>query len=172
MDLSVPDVYKSILTLNSDWKEFYGCVVEEEPHQIPEPLERLLYVGCFVDAGHGGNVITNRLHCGILLFVNNTLIKSFIKRQNTVESSMFDSDIVALRIARDMIMDIRIKLKLLGFPSPVQRMYSVIAMMLWITQASTNLPFLRSTIQSTTTMCVRHPQRGLCTLGRKAWQRI
>ena len=38
--------------------------------------------------------------------VNNDLIKYFRKRQNTFESSTFGSEIFALRIARDMIVDI------------------------------------------------------------------
>ena len=91
-------------------------MVEEGLHQIPEPLGRPVYVGCFVDADHVVNVITRRLYSGILLFVNNALIKSFRKRQNTVESSTFVSDLFELRIARDMIVEIRIKLKMFWVP--------------------------------------------------------
>ena len=48
--------------------------------------------------------------------MNNALIKSFSKRQNTVESSTFGSELVALRIARDLIVETRIKLKWIGVP--------------------------------------------------------
>ena len=116
MYLSVPDIYKYVFNLNTDWKGFYGNVVEEEPHQIPETLEKPVYVGCFVDGYHGGNVITRRSNSGILLFVNNALIKSFSKRQDKVKLSTFGSELVALRIARDMIMDIRTKFKMFGVP--------------------------------------------------------
>ena len=50
------------------------------------------------------------------MFVNNASIKSFRKRQNTVKSSMFGSELVTLRIARGMILEIRIKLKMFGVP--------------------------------------------------------
>ena len=50
------------------------------------------------------------------MFVNNALIKSFSKRQNTVELSKFVPELVALRIERDMIVEIGIKLKLFGVP--------------------------------------------------------
>ena len=83
---------------------------------MPEPLGRPVYVRCFVDADHGGNFIKRRLHSVILLFVNNTLTKSFRKRQNMVESSTFGSELVALKIVRDTIVDIRIKLKMFGVP--------------------------------------------------------
>ena len=38
MDASVPDVKKSVFNLNDDWKDFYLDIVEEDPHQISEPL--------------------------------------------------------------------------------------------------------------------------------------
>ena len=80
MDLSVPDVDESVINLNTDCKEFYKDVVEEDSHQMPEYLGSSVYVGCFV----GGKFITRHSHFGILLFVNNALINSFSKRQNTV----------------------------------------------------------------------------------------
>ena len=83
---------------------------------MPETLGRPVYVGYFVDADHGGNVITRRLHSRILLFINKSLIKSFIKRQNTVKSSTFGSELVELMIARDMIVEIIINLKCFGVP--------------------------------------------------------
>ena len=91
-------------------------MVEEDPHQIPEPLVKPVYAECFVDADHGLNVVTRRLHSKIFLFVNNALIKSFSKRQNTVKSSTFGPELVALRISRDMIVEIIIKLKMFGVP--------------------------------------------------------
>ena len=78
-------------------------MVGEDPHQIPKYLGRPVYVVCFVYVDHGDNVIIRYLHPIILLFVNNALIKSFIKRQNTVDSSTFGSELVVLKITRDMI---------------------------------------------------------------------
>ena len=51
-----------------------------------------------------------------IVFFNNSLIKSFSKRQNTVELSTFGPKLVPLRIERDLILEIRIKLKLFGVP--------------------------------------------------------
>ena len=109
MDPSVPDVDESVFNPNNYWKEFYGDVVEKDPHRISEPLGNPLYVGCFVNSDHRYNVITRRSHSGILLFDNSALIDSFGKRQNTVELSPFGSELVAMRITRDMIVKIRIK---------------------------------------------------------------
>ena len=60
------------------------------------------------------------------MFVNNALIKSFRKIQNTVELSTFDSEIVALRIERGMIVEIRIKFKMFGVPLDRSEIYSLI----------------------------------------------
>merc|ERR1712127_1017188 len=83
---------------------------------MPEPLGAPVDSTAFEDSDHAGNVITRRSHTGILLFVNNALIRSFSKRQNTVESSTYGSELVALRIARDLIVALRIKLKSIGVP--------------------------------------------------------
>ena len=44
------------------------------------------------------------------------LNRSFIKRQKIVKSSMFVSELIALRIARDMIVGTIIKLKMFEVP--------------------------------------------------------
>ena len=48
--------------------------------------------------------------------MNNALIKSFSKQQNTVESSTYGSELVALRIARDTAVEMRLKLMSVGVP--------------------------------------------------------
>jgi hypothetical protein len=83
---------------------------------MPEPLGRPVTISCFVDANHAGNVVTRWLHSGVLIFLMNEPIIWFSKRQNTVESSSFGSEFVAARIARDLIVSLRIKLRMFGCP--------------------------------------------------------
>lgn len=114
-----PEIVKtdeSCFSPDADWKEFYGDVQEEDPPNMPEPLGKPVKITCFVDADHAGNTVTRRSHTGVLIFVNNAPIISYSKRQNTVESSTFGSELVAMRIARDMIVALRIKLKMFGVP--------------------------------------------------------
>ena len=73
-------------------------------------------IRAWVDANHAGNLANRRSHSGILIYVNNALIMSYSKRQNTVESSSFGSELVALRIATDMIEALRYKLRCFGIP--------------------------------------------------------
>jgi hypothetical protein len=71
---------------------------------------------CFVDSDHAGCRLTRRSHTGVLIFVNNAPILWHSKRQNTVESSMFGSEFVALQMAVDMIEGLRYKLRMMGVP--------------------------------------------------------
>jgi hypothetical protein len=48
--------------------------------------------------------------------VQNASIFWFSKRQNTVESSSFGSEFVALRVAKDVLVALRYKLRMFGVP--------------------------------------------------------
>ena len=94
--------------------------MKEDSPQIPEPLGEPILKSRCVDSDHASNTVTRRSHTEILLFIcDGLVIVAFSKRHNTVESaSTFGSELVlvALRIARDKIVAIRIKLKFIGAP--------------------------------------------------------
>ena len=73
------------------------------PETQGHPVIISAFVDAFVDANHAGNLVTWHSHTGIFIFVQNTLIIWFSKRQNTVEAAMFGSEFVALRICKEMI---------------------------------------------------------------------
>ena len=45
MDPSVPNADGSVFNIDADWKELYGDMVEEDPHQISESLGKPVYFG-------------------------------------------------------------------------------------------------------------------------------
>ena len=57
-----------------------------------------------------------RSHTAILLFVQNSPILWLSRQQNTVETSTFGSEFVALRTARGLIISMRYKLRMFGIP--------------------------------------------------------
>ena len=65
---------------------------------------------CFVDASHGGEYYTRRSHTGYIIYLNNSPILWFSKKQNTVETSTFGAELVAMQIAMESIRALRIKL--------------------------------------------------------------
>ena len=110
-----PDIDESVFKAG-DWSEFYGDIAEEDPPNMPIPLGESVIMSCFVDADHAGNKVTRRSHTGIFILVNNAPITVYSKRQNTCESSTHGSELVAMRLARDLISALRIKLKWFGIP--------------------------------------------------------
>ena len=112
---TIPTLDETVFHHN-DWIDFYGHVVEEDPPNMPVPLGNVIQMSCFVDADHAGNKITRRSHTGIFILLNNTPVIAFSKQQNTCKSSTYGSELVAMRIARDMISALRIKLKCFGIP--------------------------------------------------------
>ncbi len=75
-----------------------------------------MVTSCFVDADHAGCRVTRRSHAGVLIFVNWAPILWFSKGQNTVESSTFGSEFVAMRIPIKMIEGLPYKLRMMGVP--------------------------------------------------------
>ena len=86
------------------------------PGHAPKPHGNVVSTHCFVDADHAGNRITRRSQTGILIFVNRAPIIWYSKRQNTVETSTFGSEFVAMRIAVELIEALRYKLRMFGIP--------------------------------------------------------
>lgn len=97
-------------------REVYTDAEDEVPPCMPKPLGKEVNINLFVDADHAGNRVTRRSHTGILLYVNMAPIMWYSKRQNTVETSTFGSEFIALRIATEMNESMRYKLKMFGVP--------------------------------------------------------
>jgi len=69
-----------------------------------------------VDADHAGCKVTRRSHTGVLIFVNRAPILWYSKRQNTVETSTFGSEFIAMKTAVEMTEGLRYKLRMMGIP--------------------------------------------------------
>ena len=96
--------------MKCDWLEFYPEAKEVTPPDAPEPLSVPVVMAAFMDANHAGYKATRRSHTGVIIFLNNALILWFSKRQTTVESSTFGSEIVAMQIAIELVEGLRYKL--------------------------------------------------------------
>ena len=99
-----------------DWSEFYPDAAEAIPKDAPEARGKAVSMFCFCDDDHAGCKQTRKSHTGVIIFINRAPILWYSKRQNTVETSTFGSEIVALRIAIEMIKGLRYKLRMMGVP--------------------------------------------------------
>jgi hypothetical protein len=99
-----------------DWTDFYRDSKEAKPVGMPEPRGKAMTTHCFVDADHAGNKVTRKSQTGILIFCNKAPILWYSKRQNTVETSTFGSEFIAMRTAVEQIEGLRYKLRMFGIP--------------------------------------------------------
>jgi hypothetical protein len=65
----------------------------------------------YADADHAHDLVTRRSITGILVMLNNTPIRWISKRHKTVETSTYGSELVASRIATELILEIRYMLR-------------------------------------------------------------
>lgn len=99
-----------------EMKRMYPDAKEEMPPNAPPPRGNQVQMSCFVDSDHAGDKKTRRSQTGILIYLNKAPIIWYSKRQATVESSTFGSEFVALRIASELIISLRYKLRMFGIP--------------------------------------------------------
>src|SRR5688500_10049992 len=101
---------------SENWGEFYPEAEEDIPKDSLESLGTTSTVTCYVDADHARDKVTCRSVTGILLCVNNTPLIWYTKRQKTVETSTYGSELVAARVAVELVIEVRYKLRMLGVP--------------------------------------------------------
>ena len=69
-----------------------------------------------MDANLYHDFLTGRAVTATLHMVNQTIIDTYTKKQNTVETSTYGSEFVAARMATEQIIDLRLTLRYLGVP--------------------------------------------------------
>jgi hypothetical protein len=62
------------------------------------------------------NTVTRRSRTGFLVYLNCALIQWFSKKQNSVESSSFGSEFIAIKQCCEYLRDLRYKLRMMGIP--------------------------------------------------------
>ena len=97
-----------------DFKEIYRDAEEQVPTNAPTPLGSSVVITAFVDASHGANQVTRRSHTGFVIFVNRAPILWYSKKQTTVETSTFSSELIALKTCMEHIISLRYKLRMFG----------------------------------------------------------
>ena len=117
MDPTLPNIDYSVFNYNTDgFQEMYRGAVEQLPLDAPKPRGIPVDVTAYVDASHAANKVTRKSHTGYLIFVNRAPIHWYSKRQQTVESSAFSSEFIAMKTCVEAIRGLRYKLRMFGIP--------------------------------------------------------
>ena len=105
--------YKIFAKTNaSEFQQYYRGAEEEMPHNMPQPRGMSVRTTAFVDSSHGANKVTRRSHSGHILFVNRAPVKWMSRRQQTVETSAFSSEFIALKQCIEDVEHLRFKLRM------------------------------------------------------------
>ena len=83
---------------------------------MPAPRGQMVSTHCFVDLDHAANIIARRSQTGLLLFINRAPVTWFSKRQNTVETSTFGSEFIAMKTPVEHVEALHYKLWMFGIP--------------------------------------------------------
>ena len=100
--------------LTPDFAEFYPFAEDIMPEQMPEPRGKEVQITMFVDASHAANVVTRQSRTGVLIYVNRAPILWYSKKQNSIETSTFGSEFMALKTGVELLEGLRYKLRMMG----------------------------------------------------------
>ena len=114
-DTAVPD-YSEFEADRPQWGHRYHGATEDIPDDAPEPKGKPVRSTTYVDENLLHDFVTGRSCTGILHLLNKTVLDYFCKRQNTVATATYGSELVAAQIGVDQIIDIRYTLRMLGVP--------------------------------------------------------
>jgi hypothetical protein len=110
--------YGEFQAKREDFAEIYRDAEEPLPHRMPQPRGRSVTTTAYVDASHAANKVTRRSHTGFIIFLNRAPIVWYSKRQQTVETSTFSAEFIALKACLEAIEHLRFKLRCFGIPMP------------------------------------------------------
>ena len=99
---------------SEEFLEHYRDAEELKPPDMPKPRGRPVKIMAFCDASHAQNLATRRSHIGYVIFVQRAPIIWYSKRTQTVESSTFGSEFIALRTCTEHLRALRYKLRMFG----------------------------------------------------------
>jgi hypothetical protein len=92
----------------------YADSTEDLPPNMCEPRGESMTMHEFVDSDHATNT-TNHCSCtGFIIFLNDTPIYWFSKKQISVETSSFGSEFIAMKQCCKYVLGLRYKLRQMG----------------------------------------------------------
>jgi hypothetical protein len=94
--------------------EFYPDASEEIPKDFHPEKGARFRMSFYDDADHAHNLVTRISITEILVMLNNTPIIWISTRHKTLETSIYGSELVASRIATELIIEVRYMLRSLG----------------------------------------------------------
>ena len=97
-----------------DWSDFYQDYQECTPGDMPEPRGNPVQMTCYEDSDHAGDVVSRRSRTGVLILLGMAPILWHSKKQGSIETSSFGSELTAMKTAVELVEGVRYKLRMMG----------------------------------------------------------
>ena len=97
-----------------DWEKHYGEVNEVIPTNDPSPQGKVFDMIGYVDADLAGDKVIRRSRTGFVIYLNQSPIYWFSKRQNGVECSTFGSEFNNMKECCEFVRGMQYKLRMMG----------------------------------------------------------
>ena len=68
----------------------------------------------FIDSNHAGNKQTRRSKTGLMIYMNMSLISWYLKQPSNIETSVFSTEFVAMKVGVETLRTIWYQLKMMG----------------------------------------------------------
>ncbi len=91
-----------------------GNIKEPIPPNATKPMGKPVDVCMFVDSNHAWDKQTRCFHCSFLTNFNAALIDWHLKHQATIETEVFGTELVAMKVGVDMLRGLTYKLRMMG----------------------------------------------------------
>ena len=114
-DPTCPDIDMSAFK-ECDWKTFYGYVKEDITLNAPKARRKEVDLQLYVKSDHAGEELTRRLRTGFFIFLNTVPVVCFLKRQPTIEMSVFGAEFVVMKNGMETLRVLWYKLGMMGMP--------------------------------------------------------
>jgi hypothetical protein len=108
--------YGDFQARREDFTEIHQDAEEPMPHRMPKPWGWSVTTTVYVDASHAANKVSQCSHSGFIHFLNRATVVWCSKHQQTVETSTFSAEFIALKACLEVIEHLRSKLRCFGIP--------------------------------------------------------
>jgi len=113
----VNQITQDLVEEQYDWAStVYGDISEILSKDAPVTLGNFITLSHYVDANLYHDMLTGRSVTGILHYLNKMPIDWYSKKQATVETATYGSELVSAHLAVDQIVDLQLTLWYLGVP--------------------------------------------------------
>ena len=101
-----------------EWKKFYAMSRKTIHGNTHSPIGKDAELILFIYSDHAGDTVTQKSRTWIFTFLNITPVSWYSKKKSTIETSVFSTEFVAMKVGMETVRGLRYNICMIGIPSP------------------------------------------------------